>query len=198
MTGTKKLIAPLLYVVRPWDWWGWIPWYVRKMWTKIHGYRQKNTVSTVFIKDVTYPTLPVFNTMRLATHHTTKPFSREAKRATIELWKAKVPLKDIRNQLKISESTLRRILAFAKKTPDNPISDRKPGSGRPLKISIATQRTIRKKLLAEPTLTARKLQQLIPELANVSCVFHWSGGIYFADRSCLFTPSVIESIYFGF
>ncbi len=42
---------------------------------------------------------------------TTKPFSREEKRVAIELWKAKVPLKAIRKQLNISESTLRRVLA---------------------------------------------------------------------------------------
>jgi len=37
-------------------------------------------------------------------------FSLETKRVAIELWKAKVPLKSIRAQLSMSESTLRRIL----------------------------------------------------------------------------------------
>jgi ABC-type uncharacterized transport system YnjBCD substrate-binding protein len=48
---------------------------------------------------------------------TSKPFSREEKRVAIELWRAKVPLKAIRDQVKMSESTLRRVLAFAKKNP---------------------------------------------------------------------------------
>ena len=46
-----------------------------------------------------------------------KHFSNDEKRAAIELWRAKIPLKDIRKQLEMSESTLRRILAFAKASP---------------------------------------------------------------------------------
>ena len=46
-----------------------------------------------------------------------KHFSLEDKRVAIELWKPKVPLKSIRDQLSMSESTLRRILSFAKKNP---------------------------------------------------------------------------------
>jgi hypothetical protein len=41
-----------------------------------------------------------------------KHFSLEDKRVAIELWKAKVPLKSIRDQLSMSESTLRQILEF--------------------------------------------------------------------------------------
>jgi hypothetical protein len=44
-----------------------------------------------------------------------------AKRAAGELCRAKVPLSTIRSQLKLSESALRRILAFAKRNPINPI-----------------------------------------------------------------------------
>jgi hypothetical protein len=40
---------------------------------------------------------------------TSKPFSREEKRVAIELWRAKVPLKAIRDQVQMSESTLRRV-----------------------------------------------------------------------------------------
>jgi hypothetical protein len=43
------------------------------------------------------------------------------KRVAVELWKAKVPLKSIRKQLNMSERSLRRILAFAKKNPDVPV-----------------------------------------------------------------------------
>ena len=43
-------------------------------------------------------------------------FSLETKRVAIELWKAKVPLKSIRAQLSMSESTLRRILASRKRS----------------------------------------------------------------------------------
>ena len=61
-----------------------------------------------------------------------------AKRAAVELWRARVLLSTIRSQLKLSESTLRRILVFAKKNPINPIIPRKPGPGRPKKISTET------------------------------------------------------------
>ena len=61
-----------------------------------------------------------------------------AKMAAVELWRAKVLLSTIRSQLKLSESTLRRILVFAKKNPINPIIPRKPGPGRPKKISEET------------------------------------------------------------
>ena len=36
-------------------------------------------------------------------NHSTTPFSKADKRAAIELWRAKVPLKNIRSQLKMSE-----------------------------------------------------------------------------------------------
>jgi transposase len=91
-----------------------------------------------------------------------------AKRAAVELWRAKVPLSTISSQLKLSESTLRRILAFAKRNPINPIIPRKPGSGRPKKIIEETRRLIKKKLQANPSLTAVKLKRVIPALANVS------------------------------
>ena len=79
-----------------------------------------------------------------------------------------MPLKAIRSQLKMSESTLRRILAFAKKQPENPIADRKPGSGRPTKITPAIEMIMKRKLVKTPTLTAKQLKKKIPELANVS------------------------------
>ena len=48
-------------------------------------------------------------------------FSQGAKRAAVELWKAKVPLKNIREQLQMSERTLRRVLAAAKASPEDPV-----------------------------------------------------------------------------
>ena len=48
-------------------------------------------------------------------------FSQDAKRAAVELWKAKVPLKNIREQLQMSERTLRRVLAAAKASPEDPV-----------------------------------------------------------------------------
>jgi hypothetical protein len=77
-----------------------------------------------------------------------------AKRAAVELWRAKVPLSNIRSQLKLSKSTLRRILAFAKRNPINPIIPRKSGSGRPKKISEETEGLIKKILQANASLTA--------------------------------------------
>ena len=38
-------------------------------------------------------------------NHSTIPFSKADKRAAIELWRAKVPLKNIRRQVKMSERT---------------------------------------------------------------------------------------------
>ena len=48
-------------------------------------------------------------------------FKNDSKRAAVELWRAGVPLATIRKQLKMSESTLRRILAFARKNPTLPV-----------------------------------------------------------------------------
>jgi len=73
-------------------------------------------------------------------------FQKDAKRAAIELGRAKVPISDIRKQLKMSESTLRRILAFAKAHPEDPSMPRKPVAGRPKKVSIETRRLIKTKL----------------------------------------------------
>ena len=50
-----------------------------------------------------------------------KNFEKDSKRAAVELWRAGVPLGTIRKQLKMSESTLRRILAFARKNPTLPV-----------------------------------------------------------------------------
>ncbi len=46
-----------------------------------------------------------------------KNFKTDSKRAAEELWRAGVTLATIRKQLKMSESTLRRILAVAMKNP---------------------------------------------------------------------------------
>jgi hypothetical protein len=46
------------------------------------------------------------------------PPTKDVKRAAVELWKASVPLKQIRAQLKIPERSLRRILDHAKKNSD--------------------------------------------------------------------------------
>ena len=52
----------------------------------------------------------------------TRPnFSVEDKRSPVELWKAKVPLAQIRAQLKMSGSKLRCILKLAKANPSLPV-----------------------------------------------------------------------------
>ena len=61
-------------------------------------------------------------------------FSQEAKRAVFELWKAKVPLKNIREQLYMPERTLRHVLAAAKASPEDPVPKRKKTSGQPDKV----------------------------------------------------------------
>jgi hypothetical protein len=50
-------------------------------------------------------------------NRTKKPWPKEVKMAAIELWKAKVPLASIRQQLKMPERTLCRILAHEKQNP---------------------------------------------------------------------------------
>ncbi len=68
-----------------------------------------------------------------------KSLKNEDKRAAIELWRAKVPLSNIRKQLKMSERTLRRILSFAKTNPLNPIKPRKPAFLQNLVTSMPTR-----------------------------------------------------------
>ena len=52
-----------------------------------------------------------------------KNFKTDSKRAAVELWRAGVPLDTIRKQLKMSESTLRRILAVVRKNPTLPAEE---------------------------------------------------------------------------
>jgi len=71
-------------------------------------------------------------------------FSQEAKRAAFELWKAKVPLKNIREQLQMSKRTLRHVLAAAKASPEDPVPKRKKTSGQPDKV-MATEHPVSEK-----------------------------------------------------
>ena len=104
-------------------------------------------------------------------------FSLETKRVAIELWKAKVPLKSIRAQLSMSESTLRRILAFAKKNPTLPVKKRKTGTGRKSTITPATIQTMKNILKSNPTVTARGLKLRVQGLQHI--------GIHQIQRICL-------------
>jgi Holliday junction resolvase len=62
-----------------------------------------------------------------------KLFSRNLKVAAVDLYEAQVPLK-IREQLKISESSLCYILSFARRNPANPIIARKNRVAHSLKL----------------------------------------------------------------
>jgi hypothetical protein len=53
--------------------------------------------------------------MFLITFTTGKTLSRDDKMAAFVLWKAKLPLKDIRNQLQLPKATLRRILKLPRR-----------------------------------------------------------------------------------
>jgi hypothetical protein len=88
---------------------------------------------------------------------TGKTFSREQKRAAFEQWKAKVSLREIRDQLQISEAILRRILTIAETSPDDPGSGQKTGSRKKAK-STATLRGNEGILMKKTTMTARKLK----------------------------------------
>jgi hypothetical protein len=45
---------------------------------------------------------------------TGRTFSRDYKMAAFKLWKARLPLKDIRNQLKLATATLKRIFKLTR------------------------------------------------------------------------------------
>jgi len=79
-----------------------------------------------------------------------KPFTEAEKRAAIELWKAKVPLKRIREQLQMSERGLRNILAHAKKNPEDLVAkSRNKNAGRNNKVFLGTMRKIRRAILRD-------------------------------------------------
>jgi hypothetical protein len=102
---------------------------------------------------------------------TTKPFSREDKLMTIELWRAKVPLAIIRKQPKMLERSLRRILSFAMSNPEAPVAGRKrdPGTGTSnSKMTPALVEDMRKLLNKSPTLSARQLKARVPGLENIT------------------------------
>jgi hypothetical protein len=71
--------------------------------------------------------------------HVRKNLKIDDKRAAVELWRAKVPISTVRNQLKMFERTLRRVLAFKRANTLNQIKFRKPMSGRLRKISMPTR-----------------------------------------------------------
>lgn len=98
------------------------------------------------------------------THH----FTMEDRRVAVELRRAKVPLKSIRQQLNMSESTLRRILAYAKKNPTIPVKGRKIGTGRFSKVTQTTLKTMRDIINKAPTITAKKLKEKVPKLKNLA------------------------------
>jgi hypothetical protein len=94
---------------------------------------------------------------------------KSGKKVAIELWRAKIPLKAIRDQVKMSELTLRRVLAFAKKNPDTLVSGCKVGIGRPCLINKTIQKAMKKKLFNSPTTTAKQLKKkTVPGLADMS------------------------------
>jgi hypothetical protein len=88
---------------------------------------------------------------------TGKNFKTDSKRAAMELWRAEVPLATIRKQLKMLESTLRRILAVARNNPTLPIPHRKPVSGRPRKISQETMKLMKKRIQERPSIITAML-----------------------------------------
>ena len=111
--------------------------------------------------------------LRVATHthsHTmgAQNFSTEEKRAAIELRKAGISLKKIRAQLQMSESSLRRILTHAANHPTCPVTQRKVGTGRKSTVGQATLTAMRKHLRRDRTLSARQLQDLLPDLQHLS------------------------------
>jgi hypothetical protein len=87
------------------------------------------------------------------------------KRVAIELWRAKVPLKAI--LVKMSKSTLRRILTFAKKNQRDWLLATRLAVEGPLS-STKHPKALRKNLLNSPTTTAKQPKKTVPGLANMS------------------------------
>jgi hypothetical protein len=78
-------------------------------------------------------------------------FDARARRAAIELWRAKVPQRAIMKQLGMSKVALMRVLEFARA---NPMAKRMKGSGNPTKLTEAALEIMKTKLQKTPTLTA--------------------------------------------
>jgi hypothetical protein len=96
-------------------------------------------------------------------------FSTETRRVAVEFWRAQVPLKKIRDQLQMSASTLKHLLAHVREHPDLPVKPQKMGTGmKNLKVMDSTLRDMRKHLLRNPILTAKQLKGLLPALENIS------------------------------
>ena len=101
-------------------------------------------------------------------NQTNKHFSVAQKTAAVQMRKANVPLKTIRNQLKLSKSTLQRILAHAKHNPHEPVKPRKAGTGKAGKVPQGCLRQMKQMLRKNPCLTAKQLKERIPGFANVT------------------------------
>ena len=93
-----------------------------------------------------------------------KNFTVEDKRVAIGLWKGGLPLSKIREQLQMSKASLKRSLATARKNPTLPVAKRKVGTGRKSTINQEILRLMRKKLVKDPTLSAKQLRACIPGL----------------------------------
>jgi hypothetical protein len=97
-----------------------------------------------------------------------KHFDAGARRAAIELWRAKVPQRVIMKQLGMFKATLMRVLALARVNLADLIARRKKGSGHPTKLTETTLEIMKIKLQKTPTLTAIQLRMRIPELEGIS------------------------------
>jgi hypothetical protein len=73
-----------------------------------------------------------------------KSFSEADNMAAIELWKAGIPVKKIREQLDMSKRGLRNILSYAKKHPEDAAARKSRRSCKPPKISLGSIRKIKR------------------------------------------------------
>ncbi len=86
-----------------------------------------------------------------------KPFSKADKRAVIELWSARIPLKRIMEQLGMSERGLRIILAYAKPHPLDQINRKAKMLTSPPRSSLGTMMKNKKKVNRKPSISAKIL-----------------------------------------
>ena len=87
------------------------------------------------------------------------------RRCVIELFEVGVRAKDIAIRLRISKSSVSRLMNLHLKTGSTKV---KPRSGRPPKITTQTKRRLRRKLSANPFSTPCELQNEISPLRHVS------------------------------
>lgn len=80
-----------------------------------------------------------------------------------------VKQKEVAKRLKVSLSSVKRLVAKSKQLSENILPSRKPGSGRPKKVTDIAIKTIKKAISKDPRLTGKEIKDQHPKhLNNIS------------------------------